>query len=230
MPRAVGRARIGTDLTAVVPGFPSGRLAAVLDSVATRETHSTAWVWRFSPDSVRGTLDEGRSAQDITAELAAVAEGELPQPLTYLITDTARRHGRLRVARAGCVIHGVEANLLAEIVSHRRLAQLGVRPLAPTVLLSRMPLEETLQALRAEGYAPVGEETDGALHTERSDQRRTSLTAPTALTALTATAPPVLPRPRDARAGARTPQAPDLARLAAHLLTAPDDPLDTGPS
>ncbi|WKX69518.1 helicase-associated domain-containing protein [Streptomyces sp. XD-27] len=218
LPAAVDRARIGADLTAVVPGVPSAHLAAVLDAVATREARGTASVWRFSAASVRRALDEHRDAQAITADLAAIATGELPQPLTYLIADTARRHGRIRVARAGCVIHGVEPELLAEVAAHRRLAGLGLRPLTPTVLLSPVPLEETLAVLRAEGYAPVGEEADGSLHTERPEPRRAGPAS---------AKPAAVPRPRRdaaARAGGRAPRppAPELAELATRLLAAPD--------
>ncbi|MFJ2440410.1 helicase-associated domain-containing protein [Streptomyces sp. NPDC087658] len=222
LPSAVDHARIGADLTAVVPGVPSARLAAVLDSVAVREARGTASVWRFSADSVRGALDGGSDERAITEELTAVAEGELPQPLRYLIRDTARRHGHVRVAHAGSVIHGVQPALLAEIASHRKLARLGIRALTPSVLLSGMPLEETLTALRAEGYAPVGEEADGTVHAERVERPRAG----------TAKAP-ALPRPRGPRTGpaVRTDRAPvpDLAALAAGLLAAPDDPLDGTP-
>ena len=58
-------ARIGADLTAVVTGTPSTRLAALLDSVADRETSGTASVWRFSAGSIRRALDAGRAPDDI---------------------------------------------------------------------------------------------------------------------------------------------------------------------
>ncbi|MEW1718997.1 helicase-associated domain-containing protein [Streptomyces sp. NPDC093109] len=238
LPSALDRARIGADLTAVVPGVPSARLAGVLDSVAVREARGTASVWRFGPDSVRGALDGGRSAEEITAELAAVAEADaLPQPLVYLIADTARRHGQVRVAGAGCVIHGVQPALLTEIASHRRLSRLGIRPLAPSVLLSGLPLEETLTALRAEGYAPVAEESDGTARAERQAQPRARPGAGAgsgagegaAGRAVRARAGAV-PRPRDGRPRAgSSPAVPDLAELAALLLAAAHDPLDGAP-
>ncbi|MEU2495520.1 helicase-associated domain-containing protein [Streptomyces sp. NPDC007883] len=46
-------------------------------------------------------LDAGRVPDDITAGLAAVAAGALPQPLSYLIAGTARGHGRVRIVPAG---------------------------------------------------------------------------------------------------------------------------------
>ncbi|MEU1817277.1 helicase C-terminal domain-containing protein [Streptomyces roseifaciens] len=178
LPSATATARIGADLTAVVTGTPSARLAALLDSVAHRETSGTASVWRFSAGSIRRALDAGRTCEDITADLATVAAGPLPQPLSYLIADTARGHGRVRIAPASCVLHGDEPALLAEIAAHRRLAKLGLRQLAPTVLISRSPLDTTLAALRAEGYAPVAETAEGTVRIEKSRPRRAAAAVP----------------------------------------------------
>ncbi len=178
LPRATERARIGADLTAVVTGTPSARLAALLDSVADRETSGTASVWRFSAGSIRRALDAGRVHDDITADLTAVAAGPLPQPLSYLIADTARGHGRVRITPAACVIHGDEPALLAELAAHRALARLGLRQPAPTVLVSRSPLDTTLGALRAEGYAPVAETAEGTVRIERARPRRAAASIP----------------------------------------------------
>lgn len=215
LPTATVTARIGTDLTAVVTGTPSARLAALLDSVADRETSGTASVWRFSAGSIRRALDAGRVPEEITADLAAVAAGPLPQPLSYLISDTARGHGRVRIAPASCVLHGDEPALLAELAAHRRLAGLGLRQLAPTVLISRSPLDATLAALRAEGYAPVAETADGTLRIEKTRPRRAGATVPA----------PRGPRARGARIAATHPAkesaALDPSALAARLLAAP---------
>ncbi|MFJ3879195.1 helicase-associated domain-containing protein [Streptomyces sp. NPDC090077] len=228
LPTATRTARIGADLTAVVTGTPSAPLAALLDSVADRETSGTASVWRFSTGSVRRALDAGHSPDGLTADLAAVTSGPLPQPLSYLIADTARSHGRVRIAPAACVIHGEEPALLAELAAHRKLAELGLRQLAPTVLISRSPLDTTLAALRAEGYAPVAESADGTVRIEKAQPQR-------------AAAP--VPAPRrtgDKRGNRRTAvrtstvlATADMDVLAARLLTAPPtapepDPFGSG--
>lgn len=219
LPSATATARIGADLTAVVTGTPSARLAALLDSVADRETSGTASVWRFSAGSVRRALDAGSVPEDITADLAAVAAGPLPQPLTYLIADTARSHGRVRVAPAACVLHGEEPALLAELAAHRRLSKLGLRQVAPTVLISRSPLDTVLTALRTEGYAPVAETDEGTVRIEKARPRR-------------AAAPVPAPRASRARGGdriaatstAKESAAFDPSTLAIQLLAAPPAP------
>ncbi|WP_405711320.1 helicase-associated domain-containing protein [Streptomyces xanthophaeus] len=215
LPSATATARIGADLTAVVTGTPSARLAALLDSIADRETSGTASVWRFSAASVRRALDAGHTPEDITAELAAVAARPLPQPLSYLIADTARGHGRVRITPAACVLYGNEPALLTEIAAHRKLAKLGLRQMAPTVLISRSPLDTTLAALRAEGYAPVAETDEGTVRIEKARPRR-------------AAAVPA-PRGSRARSGGRTAATStakesatlDPSTLATRLLAAP---------
>ncbi|WUH24029.1 helicase-associated domain-containing protein [Streptomyces sp. NBC_00448] len=224
LPAATGTVLIGADLTAVAAGLPTAGLTELLDSVADRETGGTASMWRFSAESIRRALDAGRTADGIAEGLATAAAGPLPQPLSYLIADTARRHGRVRVAQAACVIHSEDAALLAEIAVHRKLAKLGLRRLAPTVLISRTPLAKTLAALRAEGYSPVAEAADGAVRIEKEERRRA--------------APPVpAPRRAPSSTGSRFPSGAvqqvsgpgTLRDLAARLRAAPPSSPEPGP-
>ncbi|MFF4899509.1 hypothetical protein [Streptomyces sp. NPDC001068] len=84
----------------------------------------------------------------------------------------------MRIAPAACVLHGDEPALLAELAAHRKLAELGLRQPAPTVLVSRSPLDKTLVALRAEGYAPVAETAEGTVRIEKTRPRRSAARAP----------------------------------------------------
>ncbi|MEW9527774.1 helicase-associated domain-containing protein [Microbispora sp. NPDC049125] len=158
-------ALFGADLTAVVTGPPSVELASLLDRAADRETQGSASVWRFSPGSVRRALDAGDGAESLLGELAEV--GTIPQPLAYLIRDVARRHGEVTVSSVGCIIQGSDPALLAEIAAHRKLARLGLRLLAPTVLAGTAPAAPTLAALREAGYAPVPVDDTGEITVRR---------------------------------------------------------------
>ncbi|WP_381792788.1 helicase-associated domain-containing protein [Streptomyces niveus] len=228
LPAATGRARFGADLTAVVSGEPTARLATLLDSLADRESRSAASVWRFSPASVRRALDRGQTPTGIEADLLDVSETSerpLPQPLSYLIADIARRHGKVRVASASCVLHSEDTALLAEIAAHSALSHLGLRAIAPTVLLCRTDASATLEALRGAGYAPVAETGDGTVSVQRAPRPR---------------ADPPLP-PEDLIPGAREAGHPPQDRgvagreLAERLLASPDRrphpaPLAGGPA
>ncbi|MEV7093118.1 helicase-associated domain-containing protein [Amycolatopsis sp. NPDC051045] len=167
--RARTTALFGTDLTAIVPGSPDTRLAALLDRVADREAQGTATSWRFSPASVRRAFDQGATTAELLDDLGAIAAGELPQPLVYLVHDVARRHGEAQVIDVASVVVG-EPAVLAELAAHRKLAKLGLRAVAPTVLTSTVDASGTLEALREAGYAPTRHAADGSIVLPARDQ------------------------------------------------------------
>ncbi|MFV2174085.1 helicase-associated domain-containing protein [Actinomadura sp. LOL_016] len=166
-----GQVLLQGDLTAVVPGPPAPWLAGLLDLVADREARGTASVWRFSLASVRRALDAGRSAEGVRSDLEEAAGTDLPQPLAYLIDDVARRHGEITVTALACAVCCSRPALLAEILAHRGLRRLKLRELAPTVLASAEPVNQTLEALRAAGYVPVGAGDGNAPLIERAAAR-----------------------------------------------------------
>jgi XPB/Ssl2-like helicase family protein len=173
LPRPHDRVLLQNDLTAVVPGVPTAGLLTLLDAAATPESRSGAWTWRFSSASVRAALDAGHTPADLITRVTAAAEGgRVPQILTYLIEDVARRHGRVQVRPAGCCLCSDDETLLTEILNTRALKDLGLARLAPTVLVSTKSQPETLTALRAAGYAPAGVRADGSPAIEITPRRR----------------------------------------------------------
>jgi hypothetical protein len=172
LPAPQDKAHFQTDLTVVVTGAPAPALAELLGSVADRESEGHAVVWRIGPDSVRRALDAGADASKLLEQLAAVAHGSLPQPLQYLVKDTARKHGTVKVVRSACCIRSHDEALISEISQHRGLRKLGLRLIAPTVVISAKPVAATLEALRATGYAPALEAETGDTVVERAVQHR----------------------------------------------------------
>lgn len=167
-----------SDLTAVVSGQPTVAVSRVLAAAAVSEARATAGVWRFTPTSVRGALDAGWTAQGLLAELAAVTEHALPQPLEYLITDVARRHGTVRVrGMRSCVL--ADETTIVELLHTRTLGTLHLAQLAPTVLSSPFELDQVLSALRAAGLSPVAEDALGVVIIEERKEHQAPETSPT---------------------------------------------------
>ncbi|WP_170843028.1 helicase-associated domain-containing protein, partial [Streptomyces oceani] len=160
------------DLTAVAPGPLERRLGAQLAMLADVESKGGATVYRFAPGSVRRALDSGWTASELHAFLAAHSRTPVPQPLSYLVDDVARRHGQLRVGAASAYLRCDDDALLAQILADKRTAALRLRRLAPTVLVSATPAEQLLARLRELGYAPAAESADGAVLVARPDARR----------------------------------------------------------
>jgi hypothetical protein len=164
-----------SDLTAVISGQPSAPVSQLLNASAVAETHGAARTWRFTPASVRAALDAGWNAQDLLSELAAVSARPVPQPLKYLITDAARRHGHIRVrGMRSCVV--ADELLITEILHTRSLAKLHFSQLAPTVLSSPSSLDDVLARLREAGLSPVAEDAQGTVIVEaRRDHQAPAL-------------------------------------------------------
>lgn len=174
LPAPSTTARFQADLTATVTGAPAPDLAELLSAVGDIESEGHAVVWRITAASLRRAMDAGWSADELLDRLTGVSEREtpLPQPLTYTIKDTARTHGQLRVVRSACCIRSDDTALIAEVAQARGLAKLGLRRIAPTVLISTAAPEETLTALRAAGYAPTQEAATGTTVLDRAPTER----------------------------------------------------------
>ncbi len=154
LPEPLDHVLLQADLTAVAPGPLERPLADMLGVLADVESKGGATVYRFTPGSVRRALDAGQSAADLHAFLAAHSRTPVPQPLTYLIDDVARRHGHLRVGAASSYVRCDDDAVLNEILADKRAAGLGLRRLAPTVLAARTDPTSLLEGLRAMGFAP----------------------------------------------------------------------------
>ncbi|MCZ7431844.1 helicase-associated domain-containing protein [Streptomyces sp. WMMC1477] len=173
LPEPLDHVLLQADLTAVAPGPLERPLAEALGVLADVESKGGATVYRFTPDSVRRALDAGRTATDLHAFLAAHSRTPVPQPLTYLIDDVARRHGRLRVGAASCYVRCDDDTLLAEILADKRSAPLGLRLLAPTVLAATADPGHLLEKLREMGHAPAAESAEGDVLIARAAAHRT---------------------------------------------------------
>jgi hypothetical protein len=161
LPAPVDHVLLQADLTAVAPGPLVANLDRELTLAADVESRGGATVFRFTPESVRRALDAGRTGDDLVTWLERVSSTPLPQPLRYLLQDTARRYGRIRIGTASCYVRADDESALAELLADRRAAALRLRRLAPTVLAAQAPPETVLSVLRGMGLAPAAESPDG---------------------------------------------------------------------
>lgn len=172
LPAPVDHVLLQADLTAVAPGPLESQLARRLQMVAEVESRGGATVYRFTPASVRRALDVGWSAAEVHAFVTSVSRTPVPQPLTYLIDDTARTFGSIRVGHAEAFLRADDETALTELLHHPKAGSLGLRRLAPTVLISNTPIDVLLPRLRELGIAPVVEAADGSVHIARPDTLR----------------------------------------------------------
>ncbi|MGW8332845.1 helicase-associated domain-containing protein [Streptomyces sp. NPDC055897] len=173
LPEPVDHVLLQADLTAVAPGPLRRPLAAMLGVLADIESKGGATVYRFTAGSVRRALDAGQTASDLQAFLTEHSRTPVPQPLSYLIDDVARRHGHLRVGAASAYVRCDDEAMLGEILADKRSQALRLRRLAPTVLATTAEPGALLDGLRSMGYAPAAESAEGDVLITRADARRT---------------------------------------------------------
>jgi hypothetical protein len=173
LPEPVEHVLLQADLTAVAPGPLTTDLARRLHLVAEVESRGGATVYRFTPGSVRRAFDAGWTAEELHGFLASVSRTPVPQPLTYLVDDTARTFGTLRVGHAEAFLRSDDEAALTALLHNPKAASLELRRLAPTVLVSSLPVDLLLPQLRELGAASVVESADGSVHVARPDLLRT---------------------------------------------------------
>ncbi|MBL0887523.1 helicase-associated domain-containing protein [Myceligenerans indicum] len=160
LPEEVDEMLLQGDLTGVVPGRPSRALASLVEFAADTESRGAATTVRFSAASVTRALDRGRSAEDLLAALARHSPVPVPQPLEYLVRDTARRHGAVRVGVASSYLRAADEATLAGLERDPALAHLGLFRLAPTVLAATAPPALLHETLRERGIVSALEGPD----------------------------------------------------------------------
>jgi hypothetical protein len=172
LPEPIDHFLVQADLTVVAPGPLHRDLAEELAEVAAVESAGAAMVYRVSERTIRHALDIGRTGSALHAFFEKHSKTPVPQGLTYLIDDVARRHGQLRIGIAACFVRCEDPTLLAQAVAVPAVEQLGVRALAPTVAVSQATIADLLAALRGAGFAPAAEDASGAVLDLRSHGAR----------------------------------------------------------
>ena len=142
MPAPIDHFLVQADLTVVVPGPLQRDLAEDLAAVATVESAGAAMVYRISEQSIRHALDIGKTRDWMHDLFSKHSKTPVPQGLTYLIDDVARRHGQLRIGMAASFVRCEDPALLAQAVAAAE--ELQLRALAPTVAVSPAPIAEVL--------------------------------------------------------------------------------------
>jgi hypothetical protein len=172
LPAPVDHVLIQADLTAVAPGPLEQEFARRLALLADVESRGGATVYRFSVNSVRRGFDSGWSAAEVKDFLGTSSRTPVPQALEYLVDDVARRFGTLRLGAAEAFLRSDDETALTELMHNSAAVSLRLRRIAPTVIVSDVPLQVLLPRLRELGAAPVVEAADGTVRIARPDEFR----------------------------------------------------------
>lgn len=97
LPSEVDRIFLQNDLSAIAPGPLAPALDVRLRGIAARESAAQASSYRFTAESISHALAAGETTSSILEFLGELSLTGIPQPLEYLVTQTAQRHGLVRV-------------------------------------------------------------------------------------------------------------------------------------
>ncbi|HEU5222331.1 MAG TPA: helicase-associated domain-containing protein [Candidatus Lumbricidophila sp.] len=153
-PPAIERAYLQHDLTVVAAGPLVTAIDRRLRGIANVETRGMASSYRISRESLNRALASGETESSIREFLLGISHAGLPQPLEYLISETAARFGLVRVAQADSadspartVITSSDAELLSAILVDHSLGSLALTRPAADRLVTRLDDEFVYWAL-----------------------------------------------------------------------------------
>lgn len=170
LPAEVGAVYLQHDLSIVAPGPLSPSIDARLRGLADVESRELASSYRITAASVSRALAAGENAESLLDFLRGVSLSGIPQPVEYLIRESAARYGRVRVGSAGSgeplvqsYLRSDDTALLGTIAVDQTLAALGLVAEAEHRLTSRFPAEAVFWALTDARYPVAAENADGEI-------------------------------------------------------------------
>ncbi|MDO8645472.1 MAG: helicase-associated domain-containing protein [Candidatus Planktophila sp.] len=163
LPKTVDHILIQSDNTAIAPGPLEHEISQQLAIMAEIESRGGATVYRFSEATIRRALDHGKTGDEIRSFLKKTSKTPMPQPLEYLITDVAKKHGKLRVGNTSSFIRCEDTSLISQIMLDKKLDILSLRRIAPEVVVCDHDATELVRLLRESGYLPAVESANGLM-------------------------------------------------------------------
>jgi hypothetical protein len=124
-----------------------------LAQMAEVETLDTMVGLRIGSDTLIRALDLGLTLEDMKVLLAGGDCSEVPQPLTQLLEDLARRLGEVEVQQGCRLVKARSAALAEELRLRPELASLHLQPLSDTVMEANGP-GNAFALLKQAGFLP----------------------------------------------------------------------------
>ncbi|HSP74664.1 MAG TPA: helicase-associated domain-containing protein [Cryobacterium sp.] len=180
LPATGGAVYLQNDLSIVSPGPLAPSIDTRLRGLADVESRELALSYRITATSVNRALAAGESAETLLEFLRTVSLTGIPQPVDYLIRESAARYGRVRVgptdpmeSPAQAYVQSDDAALLSTIAVDQTLASLGLVPADGGRLTSRFPSEVVFWALSDARYPVAAEDaTHEIVHLRRHQLAR----------------------------------------------------------
>ena len=184
-PAEVDKVYLQPDLSIIAPGPLLAPIDERLRGMSEAETRGLASSYRVTASSVTRALTAGESVPAIRDFLSSISLTGIPQPLEYLLTDTAARFGTLRVgaldpgapepdapdAGAAAYVRSDDGALLARLVVDPNLAPLALRRVGDHRVVTRFDSVVLYWTLADARYPVVAENASGEVVALRRERR-----------------------------------------------------------
>lgn len=175
IPAQQGRIIVQADLTIIAPGPLSSAIEIELRKFTDTENIGLATGYRISPLSLSCGLEEGLTEKQIRSLLEKLSGTQIPQPVDYLISETASRFGRLKISagKTGSILVSTDELLATQILMDSKLKSFGLRK-SDRAIVSILDPESFYHALRENGYLAVRVDEEGKLIAPSSIHKNSS--------------------------------------------------------
>jgi hypothetical protein len=167
LPAEQQRIIVQGDLSIISPGPLGNTNERELRAFVETEQAGLASRYRISALSISQALESQVSATEIKATLERLSATPLPQPVDYLITDTVKRFGRIRVSvdlqRGGSMIEFDDPHLCTQLLNESSLKPFSLRSLDSQHLHSKYDADVMYFGLREIGQLAVRVDSAGKL-------------------------------------------------------------------
>lgn len=157
LPKVQNKLIIQADLTLISTGPLDTETELLIRRFVEIERIGVASSYRINALSLSYGMETGLKETEIRETLQKLSGKELPQPVDYLIRETAKRFGRLvlRQSADGTIIESKESILLTSILNDSELKALGIMQKSETTLFTRFDQELVYYQLRDNKYAAI---------------------------------------------------------------------------
>ena len=174
-PPEVDRVYLQHDLTVIAPGPLRVDLETRLRGMAEVEARGVASSFRITSVSLTKAFVAGETADGVRAFRGDLSLTGIPQPLEYLLADTAARFGTLRVGHreeaAGAYVRSEQPDLLRQLVVDPALAPLALEVAGAHRLVTRFDVGLLYSSLLDARYPVVAENASGEIVAIQAERR-----------------------------------------------------------
>ena len=167
LPAVQNRIIVQGDLSIIAPGPLSNQDELELRAFVETEQAGLASRYRISALSISQALESSISSTAIAATLTRLSGNALPQPVEYLIADTVKRFGRIRVmqdvAIGGSRVFCEESTTCALLANESGLRAFGLRAIDAHNLRSKYDSDVVYFGLREIGHLAIRTTVEGKL-------------------------------------------------------------------